>query len=122
MRLAATIILTGFLCGAGLCGGCVAADGDLPRQLQDKDPQVRIRAIAHAAEIKDDKSVPYLVECLASDESDVRFFAFIALQKITGQTMGYRYYESTESRNEAIRRWREWAKERPISATRPKGG
>ncbi len=124
MRHMAAIILAGLLGGLGLCGGCVAADGEISRQLQDKNPEVRIRAIVQAGETKDDKAVPYLIECLGSDESDVRFFAYIALEKITGETMGYRYYESVDSQADAIQRWRQWAKERPLksSATQPKGG
>ena len=109
---------------ACLVGGCGPSGEELYRKLQDKDPSVRIAAAVRAAELKDEKAVPHLVERLSDGEDDVRFFAYIALRKITGQTMGYRYYDPPQPRAEAIRRWREWMKQRHLSppTTRPEGG
>jgi hypothetical protein len=47
----------------------------------------------------------------------------MSLQKITGQTMGYRYYDPPQERAEAVQRWRQWLKDRgaPPAASQPKG-
>ncbi len=58
--------------------------------------------------------VPYLVDRLSDTEEDVRFYAFLALRRITGETMGYEYFSPPQKRAEAIQRWRAW-----LSAGRP---
>ena len=83
----------------------------LYQQLQDEDPSVRIQAIHHAGQAKDPQAVPYLVDRLSDSDSDVRFFAIVALQKITGQTMGYDFYAPSPQRDAAIQRWRQWLQE-----------
>jgi len=111
------------LCLAAGCGPSSGSSGTLYQRLQSEDPSVRISAIVQAADEKDRKAVPYLVERLSDAESDVRFFAYISLQKITGQTMGYRYYDPPQERAEAVQRWRQWLKDRgaPPAASQPKG-
>jgi uncharacterized iron-regulated membrane protein len=104
-----------------LTGGCMTyepeADGDLYARLQHEDPTIRAEAIRAAARQKDQQAVAYLVDRLTDTEAEVRLFALTALRKITGRTMGYRYYDAPAERMEAVRRWRRW-----IEAGRPAGG
>lgn len=87
-------------------------------RLQNEDPGVRIQAMVQAADADDQKAVPYLVEDLGNDDSDVRMFAYVALKKITGQTMGYEYFDTRRAREQAIARWRQWLRGgRQASAT-----
>lgn len=106
------------------CGSCAAPATDLYSRLQDQDPGVRSAAVVEAGNRKDPNAATYLVDRLGDSETEVRFFAALALEKITGQTMGYRYYEPSDRREEAIGRWREWLKARSTSqpASRPASG
>ncbi len=106
---------------ATLTGGCLTyepeAEGDLYARLQHEDPTIRAEAIRAAARAGDAEAVPYLVDRLTDTEAEVRLFALTALRKITGRTMGYRYYDAPAKRMEAVRRWRRW-----LEAGRPEGG
>lgn len=110
-----------FLAGGGLwvcfLSGCTSPPEDLYAQLQHEDPSVRNQGIALAGRTKDRRAVPYLVDRLTDSQEDVRFFAILALERITGQTMGYRYYEPPPKRLEAVRCWRKWLGEEYESAT-----
>lgn len=94
----------------GLCllGGCYPTGTDLYMQLQDEDPSVRNQAIVRAGQLKDQKAIPFLVDRLTDSQEDCRLFAILALDRITGRTMGYNYYEPADKRAEAVRRWRQW--------------
>ena len=100
--------------------GCAEPPEQLYAQLQDEDPTVRTSAIVQAARFKDTGSLSLLVDRLADPESDVRFFAIVALKKITGETMGYNHYDPPAERAEAIAKWREWLAKRSKSAAQPK--
>ncbi len=109
------------LCVLGVLAGCDLSGRTLYQQLQDENPQVRFQAVKKAGQRKDQKAVPYLVDRLTDPERPVRLFAIIALEKITNQTMGYRHYTPAAERAEAVKRWRQWLKDRSgrQSATRP---
>ncbi len=110
------------------CVSCASPATNLYKRFEDQDPGVRLAAVVDAGNRKDPNAAPYLVDRLGDSETEVRFFAALALEKITGQTMGYRYYEPADRREEAIGRWRVWLKARaatqPASqpATEPVGG
>ncbi len=103
--------------------GCNSGDRSLYEGLQSEDPAVRIEAVAGAGETKDPKAVPYLVDRLTDSESEVRMFAAIALEKITGLTHGYRHFDPPARRAEAVAAWREWLNDNPrkYPATQPGG-
>jgi hypothetical protein len=48
----------------------------------------------------------------------MRFYAIGSLEKMTGQTLGYVYYQDAEARRSAVERWRKWLKEQASPATR----
>ena len=87
--------------------GC-GTQRDIAGDFQDEDPKTRIAAIRRAGRDKLESSVPYLVDRLTDSEAEVRMFAIIALQEITGLTHDYRHYDSTTARQEAVERWRKW--------------
>ena len=105
--------------------GCVASTpeaGTVYQRLQNEDPAVRGAAILEAGNTKNAKTVPLLIERLSDTESDIRIFAGIALRKITGKDFGWRSWDSRIDRDNAIGRWRQWAKKtdltvEPTSAT-----
>jgi len=85
-----------------------AGCGHGPRHVTDEDPGDKIPAIEAAAKAHDQRAIPQLVRDLASDDSAVRFYAIDALHRLTGKTLGYRYYDDDEKRKPALLRWREW--------------
>ena len=97
------------LCCAGCAQNAKPADA-LSTRLQSQDPSVRIQAMIDAADNHDRQAVPYIVENLSNSESDVRFFAYIALKKITGMTMGYEFYGDSSQHDHAVLLWRQWLK------------
>lgn len=82
----------------------------LATALQSGNASERIRASVQAGRQRDMRAVPLLVERLEDSSADVRLFAIRALEKITGQTLGYRYFAPPAERAEAVRRWRDWVK------------
>jgi len=96
--------------GACLLGlpGCLPSGEDLQAKLQDEDPAVRLEAIHRAGQIKDRATVPYLIDRLTDSQRDVRFFAAIALRRITGRNMGWKHYAPRAERDKAVKRWRRW--------------
>jgi hypothetical protein len=67
----------------------------------------RIQAMKLAAQNRDAAAVPDLVTALASDDPAERLYAIEALHRITGQTLGYHYYDPEAKRAEAIQRWKD---------------
>ncbi len=97
----------------GACGACGPRERQLSQRLTDDNPDVRRQAVVEAGQTLDEQAVPRLVDCLEDPEIDVRFFAILALERITGETMGYKYYDNPCSRRQAVTRWRQWLESRP---------
>ena len=108
------------LCAAAGLTGCEPIQSDSYRDFADDDPAARLAAITKAGQTKDRQAIPYLVDRLEDSEPDVRFFAIIALRKITDETFGYQYYKPRHLRAEAVLKWRRWLKEHRPASTRPK--
>ena len=69
----------------------------------------RILAIREAGERRDRLAIPLLVDRVEDEDSAVRFYAILALERITGDRLGYRYEDSASERQEAVDRWRRYA-------------
>ena len=69
----------------------------LQQRMQDEDPQVRVKAVVEAGQSHDKKMLGLMVERLNDSEDEVRFFTIMALQRMTGQTMDYRFYDRPEA-------------------------
>jgi len=104
------------LCAAAWSTAAPGCDGAGPRSvirgLQSSNPSVRIASAVRAGKAGNRRALPLLVDRLEDELVDVRLFSIRALEKITGQTLGYRHYADEAERAEAVRRWREWLKAR----------
>ena len=118
IQLAITLTCMGPI--STLLAGCQSAPGPAGLEtLSDPDPLVRVSAIKWAGENKVTDAVEPLVDCLADEESAVRFFAIQALVKITGQDHGYDYKDDARRRLQAIERWRQSIEESLPAAQSP---
>jgi hypothetical protein len=79
------------------------------------DPSVKIPAIQNAVREKDQRVVPQLIKDLDSDDPAVRLYANHALETLTGQNFGYRYFADDAERAVAVKRWQQWlaARQKP---------
>lgn len=68
-------------------------------------PAARIDAAEKAARENNRSAIPQLVELLASDDAAVRFAAIGALQRMTGETYGYRAQDTAANRRKSIDEW-----------------
>ena len=94
------------LCTSALFG-CTGY-GPGPKSIAHPDPAVKIPAIVQAAENTDHSSADELVKELESGDPAVRLFAIEALERLTGETFDYRYYDDPEQRKPAVLRWQQW--------------
>lgn len=86
--------------------GCSSPPGGLSSPV----PSERLSAAAAAARDQRTSAVPELIPLLSSDDPAVRLAAIRALEKLTGQTLGYRHYDPDSLRAQAIERWRDWSR------------
>jgi len=84
-----------------------------PLSVTHEDPGIKIPAIKKAVREKDKSVIPRLIEELNSDDPAVRFYAIGALEELTGQTLGYQYFQDEDDRKPAIERWKKWLAEHP---------
>lgn len=72
------------------------------------NPADRTRAIAGAARNPDPQHLRGLIAELDSTDPAQRMFAIRTLQRLTGQTLGYRHSAPEAERAEAVERWVDW--------------
>ena len=92
-----------------LCGACQAPRPD--PDVRHPDPSVKIPAMKQAVREQDHAAAAQLVEDLDSDDPAIRLYAIQALQRMTGEDHGYRYWDDSMDRAPAIARWRAWLAE-----------
>jgi hypothetical protein len=97
----------------GLTGCAQRPYRSLAEGLQSEDPANRISATIEAADTGDREVLPLLVDQLDDPDADVRMYAILSLRKLTGQTLGYRFYADPADRAAAVARWRAWLADRP---------
>jgi hypothetical protein len=97
----------------GLTAGCIPHE---TKQIGATDSLANIPAIQDAGREQDRGSIPALITQLDSDDSAVRFYAISSLQKLTNQTLGYRYYDDADERGLAVARWKNWLAAQPPMA------
>ncbi|MBM4101456.1 MAG: HEAT repeat domain-containing protein [Phycisphaerae bacterium] len=71
-------------------------------------PGARIYAIEDAVKFNRRDQIPQIVECLCSDDDLLRYMAIGALQRMTGQDLGYQFDDPDPLRFAAYQRWRQW--------------
>lgn len=86
--------------------GCSAS---APATFDTDAPDGRIEAIVAAARHNDRSTLRDLIDQLDSDDPAVRMLSIRSLQRMTGQTMGYRHSDPDHNRREAVDRWVAWA-------------
>ena len=87
---------------------------ELGRQQDGYLPDVDLAAVHRAGRERISEAAPYLVDRLSDSEEEVRMFAVLALEKITGQAREsheYRYYHPAARREKAVDWWRQRIRE-----------
>ena|SRR5688500_4040569 len=105
--------------GCGVAAVCAISGCTAPRRplvVTDPDPSVKIPAYKKAVRERDRDAAPQLVADLESDDPAVRLFAIEALEIVTGETCGYRYFDDEEDRRAPVAKWQAWLKERQRGA------
>jgi hypothetical protein len=91
-------------------GGCFSPD---PKSIKSDNAPSAIPAIKDAAVKNDRTAIPRLIQDLDDNDPAIRFAAITALQQMTGETFDYEYYQCTEDRRPAVKRWHQWLAEHP---------
>jgi hypothetical protein len=107
-----------YICGLfSVCclGGCQSHSGNLARQFRSDNPSERAAACVKAARLEDKAVLALLVERLEDVSEEVRLCAIQSLQRLTGQSLGYKHYQRRQQRQEAVARWRDWLRQRAAS-------
>lgn len=79
--------------------------------IQSPDPSVRIKAVIYAANARDARAIPLIIDRLEDEDEAVRISAIESLRQMTGQDLGYRSFDPPYLRGQAVARWRHWLKE-----------
>jgi hypothetical protein len=95
-----------------LCVGLVPGCAYPEASFDSPDPGALIPAILKAAEHRDPEAIPRLIQCLDHDDPAVRFAAIRALERITGQTLGYDFAAPERERRERVEAWVKWQESR----------
>jgi HEAT repeat protein len=99
------VLAGGFMLGAG-CGKTNSR-----ADIQSADAGQRILAIKAAGDRRDLSAVPLLIDRLDDEDEGVRFYAILALERITGDRLGYDYRAGPERQARAVERWRRYVRD-----------
>lgn len=91
--------------------GCGPPRTPYPASLQSEDPGDRVRALKRAAEMNDRDVLGLIVDRLEDEDEAVRMFAILALEKMTGTRLDYRYYAPAAERRRIAAAWRKYLRE-----------
>lgn len=83
---------------------------DLVEYMEDPNPEIRFYAANSLVKLEYKEAIPILIEALSGTEETHRAIAFRTLSDATGQTFGYRFYDSQEKREASARLWNAWWK------------
>ena len=116
--LTAIVVSLFWACGVLLSAGCnPGVSGDYVKNISSAKPEVATEAMSRAARNENRRAIVPLVKRLHSEDPVIRLSAIRALKDITGQDLGYRYYEPQVKRVEAIERWQAWLLEQNLVVT-----
>ena len=97
------------VCWTVVPSGCAwLGSGDYVKNISSVQPEVASKAMNTAAQKKSRLAIVPLVKRLYDEDPVMRLSAIRALQRITGEDMGYRSYEPQVKRMAAIKRWEAW--------------
>ncbi len=97
-----------WMIGGGTLTLLLGCGGHGPRTVSNPDLEAKVPAIEDAVRNHDRSVIPELISELESDDPAVRFYAIRGLHGLTGQTLGYRYYDSDDDRAAETLRWKQW--------------
>lgn len=118
--LIAAMALTALL----LCGCRATQPSSFPASLNSPRAEERVRAAKQAVnypyESPADRfaAIELLVGRLDDEDEAVRFFAILALEKMTGTRLGYKYHDSVCERLRAIDSWWRYLAEQVKAASK----
>ena len=75
---------------------------------ESSSPQARNKAIVAEVRKGEGADLRHLVRMLDAKEASTRLLAIEALERLTGERLGYDYAASVADRREAVERWRVW--------------
>lgn len=110
--------IPGFL----LLGAALALGGCIPRDQAGFNaigPAHRLDAIVLAADASDRDSLRGLIQQLDSDDAAARLLAIRALERRTGQTLGYQHDDPPWRRDRAAAAWVAWYEDAPDARPHP---
>ncbi len=108
-----------YISAAFLPVACTPSHSNLESGLRADDPADRIGAIWIIAERQAGEFLPQLVDRLEDPDAAVRFYAILALDKMTGTRLDYSYADPASRRRAAINGWRDYLVERQAEAAVP---
>jgi len=119
LRAATTAVWCGLVLTIGGLAPAIGCDSALARRqrLASPCPLERVGAAVGLAEAGDAQAVDLLIGLLEDRDPGVRLYAILALERLCGTTLGYRYYDGEAARAAAVARWRE-ARQRGAVALR----
>ncbi len=95
--------------------GCAVPRTPYPLSFNSFRADERIMAARYAAETRDRQAIPLLVDRLEDEDSAVRLFTILSLEKLTGTRLGYEYHADEVDRARAVRRWRRYLEDTAAS-------
>ncbi len=101
-----SLAIPAFWVGLLATAGCGPGRTPYPEALQSQRPQERAAAAKRAAELGDREVIGLLVDRLEDPDEAVRFYAILALEKLTGTRRGYDYRAGETDRWRAVQQWR----------------
>ena len=113
------LLVTALLLGGLL--SCRAGPAKARAQLVSGTPEEQARAAVQLTEHRDVQSIPELIALLNDNDPAVRMYAITALEDLTGQTYGYKFYAPEAERAAAIQRWQEALRAGQLPSTPPAG-
>lgn len=115
MRFRFTPVRVGVLAGVlFVAGGCRPKPWTFPASINSPRPEERAAAVrqavdwSYASDAERRAVLEMLVGRLEDEDPAVRFFAIIALEKMTGTRLGYVYHAPLDERLRAVQSWRRY--------------
>ena len=95
---------------AVVCGliACASPGCRIPKGFDSPESMARVDAALEATDRGDMDSLPHLIEMLDSDDPFVRLVGIRTLERLTGETKGYRHDDPPADRRRAADAWAEW--------------
>ncbi|MEM8782611.1 MAG: hypothetical protein AAGE65_07100 [Planctomycetota bacterium] len=99
-------MLYGSLAASWAWAGCTAPP--IKPDLSSDRAAARVPALVEQARLGDDADFASLIRALDDHDPAVRFAAARSLHTLTGQDLGYRFFDPRLERQDAVARWQDW--------------